>query len=89
MRRPAKAGGYALANTVDEKSRRSERHAPKIALKNPRRDFAPLTSSAKPRRIVLRCRILALSEPRKVSGLSPESVPKRTLIGSLSPLAIL
>src|SRR4029077_526671 len=29
------------------------------------------------------------SEPREMSGLSPESAPKRTLIRSLSPFAIL
>ena len=37
----------------------------------------------------IRCRLLALSGPREMSGLSPESAPKRTLIRSLSPFAIL
>src|SRR5262249_62134303 len=32
------------------------------------------------------CPFLALLEPREMSDLSPQSGPKRTLIGSLSPL---
>ena len=35
------------------------------------------------------CRVMALLGPREMSDFSPQREPKRTLIRSLSPIAIL